>query len=495
MKADSVRQPALGAGASPAPRAARAQECSLEESGFEGYEGWEDGFDFGFGDGVEAMDAAKLTPDGRIRLILSFDSPDEARAALDSCTSCRGWRIGDALPLVNGFTAEVEPKRLSNLLKTLPQGSRVALDRPLDFPDPRRLQPPTKSERGAGELKPSLDVSTSLIGIEKVWNRGFTGKGQNIAIIDSGIYPHPDVKDKIVAWADMTEGKTNPVDTFGHGTHVAGVAAGTGAKSAGRFKGIAPDAGLVGVRITSVAEAIKGIQWVIDNKDRLGISVLNMSLGDFATRSYKDDPWAQAAQKAIQAGLTVVVAAGNEGPGESTVSTPGTHPDVITVGALDDKRTMDRKDDTVADFSSRGPTSIDGLQKPDILAPGVGIFGPLAPGATLDVPELPHVGKDYFAISGTSMATPMVSGLAAILKQANPSLTHSDIKAILVKTADKYLADPANVQGAGLVDAEEALQLAMDWPGAGSSPAPAPPAPPPARKALAPDPQQGFLFA
>ena len=166
---------------------------------------------------------------------------------------------------------------------------------------------------------------------------------------------------------------------------------------------------------------------------------------------------------------------------------------MITV-SLDDRRTMDRGDDTVADFSSRGPTSIDGLTKPDLLAPGVSIFGPLAPGATLDVPELPHIGTDYFAISGTSMATPMVAGLAAILKQANPELTHHQIKEILVHTADHYLPDEPNVQGAGLLDASEALEVALDR--TKSKPAPAAQsAGVAAKKPAGPEYEQGFLFA
>src|SRR5690606_24298545 len=143
---------------------------------------------------------------------------------------------------------------------------------------------------------------------------------------------------------------------------------------------------------------------------------------------------------------------------------PGIHPDVITVGALDDKRTPKRSDDSVADFSSRGPTAIDEVPKPDLLAPGVGVFGPLSPGSYLDVPDLPHVGNDYFAISGSSMATPMISGLAAILKQANPELSHQDIKEILMQSADPYLEGGRESQGAGLVDAPEALELALSWP-------------------------------
>jgi len=444
-------------------------------------------------DSFESLTGTRLTSDGRLRLIVSFQDAESAQKVRDFCSDGKCFRISGELPLVNGFTAEVEPKQVNTLLKALPPGSRVAVDRELDYPDPRFLFP-TRPKEGQGKDPGALDVSTALIGIQKVWDQGYTGKGQTIAIIDSGIHPHPDLKNKIVGWVDLKDGEPKPMDTFGHGTHVAGIAAGTGAKSAGTVKGVAPDADLVGVRITSVAEAIKGIQWVIENKEKYNISVLNMSLGDFATRSYKDDPWAQAAQKAVDAGLIVVVAAGNDGPSEGSVSTPGTHPDVITVGALDDRRTLDRGDDTVADFSSRGPTSIDGLTKPDLLAPGVSIFGPLAPGATLDVPELPHIGTDYFAISGTSMATPMVAGLAAILKQANPDLTHHQIKEILVKTADLYLPEEPNVQGAGLLDAAEALEVALDLVNSKSAPA-AQSAEVAAKKSSGPEYEQGFLFA
>ncbi len=388
--------------------------------------------------------ARSAAPLALIRLIVSCQDPDSARRVRESHKDDRNFRIGEDLPLVNGFVADVKPEHVNGLLKALPAGTRVAVDRELEYSEPIHL-PPTKSTNGAAARPPGL--TADLIGIQKVWDQGFTGKGQTIAVIDSGIHPHPDLKDKIRAWVDLKDGQAHPYDTLGHGTHVAGLAAGTGKRSAGAIKGTAPEADLVAVRISSVAEAIKGIQWIIENKDKYNISVVNMSLGDFATRSYKDDPWAQAAQKAIDAGLVVVVAAGNEGPASGSVSTPGTNPEVITVGALDDRWTLDRADDQVADFSSRGPTAIDGLTKPDVLAPGVGILGPLAPGATLDVPELPHVGNDYFGISGTSMATPIVAGLAADLKQANPRLTHHDVKEILVQSADPLPSGRAECPG------------------------------------------------
>ena len=310
-----------------------------------------------------------------------------------------------------------------------------------------------------------LDVAQALAGIDKVWAQGFTGKGQTIAILDSGIHPHPDLKDKITGWVDITDGSLTPWDPDGHGTHVAGLAAGTGISSAGKHKGVAPDADVVGVRINSVSDAVKGIQWVMEHKEELNIGVLNISMGDFAAWSYKNDPWAQAAEKAIEAGLVVCAAAGNDGPSEFNINTPGIHPDVITVGALDNKGTPEPDDDTVAEKSSRGPTLIDHLHKPDILAPGENIYGPLVPGAKLELefPEAPHDGLHYFAISGTSMATPMVAGMAAVLLSANPKLTHQEIKEILMRSADNYLPDERDIQGAGVINAEKALELALNW--------------------------------
>lgn len=412
-----------------------------------------------------------LTPDGRLRVIVSLPPGHCSGAFQKKCRRDLGARIVDELPLVNGFTAEVSPRRLKHLLKSLPEGARVDLDRRIPLPDPRKLIA-SRSGEGQRTPTPALDVSRALIGIEKVWERGYTGKGQTIAVIDSGVYPHPDLEGKITHFVDFSsDARTKPYDPFGHGTHVTGVAVGSGIRSAGKYRGVAPDAEVVALRITTVAEAIKALQWVVENRERYHIGVVNMSLGDYATRSYRDDPWAQAAEKAVEAGLVVVVAAGNEGPQPGTISTPGVDPEVITVGALDDSRTLKRDDDAVASFSSVGPTPIDNLPKPDLLAPGVSIFGPLAPGTTLDVPELPHLGKDYIAISGTSMATPMVAGVAALLRQANPDLDPHAIKEILKKSADRYLKVDENHQGAGLMDAEEALELALAARGGSGGPA------------------------
>lgn len=437
-----------------------------------------------------------LTPTGKIPIIVFSDGPqdlDRARTTLDN--SSHGSYLSQDLALVNGFSALVDPKDMKHVLKALPQDVNVHINKKIHYPNPNMIStvtdeatpkaPPTPAEPPGVK---GLDPARATLNIQKVWDRGFTGKGVGIAIIDSGIYPHPDLEDRIKGWVDIADGKAQPYDKFGHGTHVAGDAAGSGRVSEGRFKGIAPDADLIGVRITTVAEAIKGIQWCIENREQHNIKVINMSLGDLATRSYKDDPWVQAAEKAVAAGITVVVAAGNEGPDAGSISTPATDPRLITVGAIDDKRTPETGDDTMAPFSSRGPTSIDNLSKPDIVAPGVGVYSTSSPNSTLDVPELPHVGKSYIAISGTSMATPLVSGLVACLLQANPGLGHDDIKKILTSTANPYPTFEVNAQGAGLVNADRALDLALATPAsapvARPLPAPAPSPTNPARPAF-----------
>lgn len=460
MRIEHSRPPLLGPISVPSSRASEARELSILTALPDSFE----------------ISRADLDRQGHVHVIVFSDSErnlDRVRHLLEKEMHHAG--IDRDLPIVNGFSAHLEPKSLPRLLARLPEGVSVHKNSRLYPPSGSDLLKDTTPTVAPGPPPPpvdGVDPSRAVIGMPKVWAQGFTGKGVGVAIIDSGIHPHPDLKDKITGWIDIADGKTEPYDKFGHGTHVAGDVAGTGKMSAGRFRGIAPDANLIGVRITTVAEAIKALQWCIDNKEKYNIRVVNMSLGDFATRSYKDDPWSQAAEKAIQAGLVVVVAAGNEGPDPGTVSTPGIDPRVITVGALDDKHTVERGDDAMAGFSSRGPTSTDNLAKPDVIAPGVAIYSTLAPGATLDVPELPHVGKDYIAISGTSMATPIVAGLVATMLEANPKLTHDDIKKILTASADRYLTDGTNAQGYGLVDGPQAIEMALAMKDGGAAPEP-----------------------
>ncbi|MCE1248584.1 MAG: S8 family peptidase [Firmicutes bacterium] len=416
--------------------------------------------------GFNGIAPETFTPNGKIPIIISGKSHISLKRLKNKLAKEFGKeqaKFTDDLPLVAGLRVEVDPKDFGQIMKTLPQSSSVVIDNKIKYPDPEQLGiKPGELEKND---RPALDIENSTLGINRLWDMGLTGKGIGICVIDSGIYPHKDFEGRIKAFADMSEGNPLPYDPYGHGTHVAGVAAGSGTEMAGKFKGVAPEADLISVRITSVAEAIKGIQWAIENKDKYNIKVLNMSLGDFPIKSYQNDPWAQAAEKAWDSGIMVVVAAGNEGPGEGTVSTPGIDPKVLTVGAFDDKNTPAREDDTLARFSSRGPTTPDGLVKPDILAPGVEIFGPLSPGSTLDTPDMPHVSDKYIAISGSSMATPLISGLTALMYQANPNLTNEDIKKILMDTADKYIpnAKPTE-QGAGVVDPMEAIQVALKNP-------------------------------
>lgn len=366
------------------------------------------------------------------------------------------------LPLVNGIATWVGKNQLERLFDRLPQGAHVAINHPLHQEDPFTSHDFIfqEAEEDTSTAGPTETAATRLPGLDSVHKQGFTGKGQTIAVIDSGIFPHADLKDRIVGWVDFAEGKKKPTDKYGHGTHVAGLAAGSGQKSGGAIKGVAPEANLVGVRIASIADAIKALNWVIENKDELNISVVNMSLGDIPSKGWKNDPWAQATQRAIDAGLVVVVSAGNEGPEPRTIATPGILPSAITVGAVDDGGTLDPADDQLTRFSSRGP-SLDGLGKPDVVAPGKRIFGPLSPSSSFDVPTFPKAAGGYFAISGTSQATPLVAGLAAILKQANPDLTQADLQRILKDSAYHYSNLDKAAVGSGLVQADKALQLAL----------------------------------
>jgi serine protease AprX len=305
-------------------------------------------------------------------------------------------------------------------------------------------------------VRTTLDVATPDVGTLAVQRSGLTGRGVTIAVLDTGIYPHPDLGNRIIGFKDMINNRQSPYDDNGHGTHVAGCAAGTGSSSTGsrQYIGTAPQANLVGVKVLNrqgsgtTDQVIAGIQWVLANRNRYGIRIMNLSLGGDAVVPSSNDPLCQAVESAVRSGLVVVVAAGNSGPRPGTISTPGISPSAVTVGAANDLNSVQQSDDTIASFSSVGP-SIDGLTKPDVVAPGVSIISLRAPGSLIDL-QRPgsRVGRWYLSLSGTSMATPIVSGAVAQLLQQNPSLSPSQVKALLKQNAANLGYD-RNTQGSG----------------------------------------------
>ncbi|WP_431522115.1 S8 family peptidase [Guptibacillus hwajinpoensis] len=312
------------------------------------------------------------------------------------------------------------------------------------------------------EVNALLDVASPSIHANHVNDSGLTGKDVTIAIIDTGIYPHPDLDSRILAFKDLVNNRDTAYDDNGHGTHCAGDAAGNGLSSDGKYKGPASEANVVGVKVLnrtgsgSLSTVIAGVQWCIDHKETYKINILSMSLGSRATQSASDDPVVRIVEQAWERGMVVCVAAGNDGPDENTIASPGISPTVITVGAMEDHNTVNRSDDTIASFSSRGPT-IDGFTKPDLLTPGVDIVSLRSPNSFLDkVSKSSRVGQHYFSLSGTSMATPICAGVAALVLQQNTNLTPDQVKEKLLNSAEDW-GLPPNTQGKGYLDAEKGV--------------------------------------
>lgn len=315
-----------------------------------------------------------------------------------------------------------------------------------------------------------IDSIKEVLTVQDAWNMGITGKGVTVCVIDTGVAPHPDLGDRLIEFKDFCGGKDgvdNAYDDNGHGSHCAGLIAGNGSKAGGKFKGPAYEANIVGVKVLggegggSLSNIARGIRWAIANKDRLGIKVLSMSLGANANLHEKHDVIAQAVNDAIKAGLLPVIAAGNSGPGIHTIGTPAITKDALTVGAYDDKNTPGHDDDTMAFFSSRGPTTRDGLVKPDIASPGVNMVSFLSPNSELSNADITKMPPYYCLLSGTSMATPVTAGCAALVMQANPDLTPAQVKQVLIETAEGMKDTPGILGGAGLVDPGAAVKKAL----------------------------------
>jgi serine protease AprX len=403
--------------------------------------------------------------DGTVDVIIQFNQTPQARHF--QMLAARGGRMKFSLDRINGAAYRV-PVKVLQFLENHPDIAYVTPDRP--------------------NKVASDDAIPAVMGDVARQQYGLDGTGVGIAVIDSGVFNHDDLQkanglgSRIVYSESFIPGDPSTNDTYGHGTHVAGILAGNGKDSKNgyptQYLGIAPNANIINLRVLNAngsgtdSQVIAAIQRAIQLKNTYNIRVINLSLGRGVYESYALDPICQAVEAAWQSGIVVVVAAGNSGrdnsygtQGYATINAPGNDPNVITVGATKTNGTPARLDDTVASYSSKGPTLLDHIVKPDLVAPGNRVVSLAAPGSTL-VSSLLSLniqpittcllgllgnncttgasGK-YMRLSGTSMATPIVAGAAALMIQKDPTLTPDTIKARMMKTAWKGY--PANSWG------------------------------------------------
>jgi len=304
------------------------------------------------------------------------------------------------------------------------------------------------------------DVFLQQTGAARLAADGDTGRGVTVAVLDTGIDNLPDFAGRLVGGVDLT-GANNPFqDSYGHGTFVAGLIAGDGASSNGKYSGEAPGAGLVSIKVagasgeTDLGTLILGLQWAILHQSVYGIKVLNISLGFQPTESTVINPLDQAVEAAWNSGITVVVSAGNAGPFNGTILSPGDDPLVITVGALDDMASPSAAGDEMTNFSSAGPTSPDGWVKPDLVTSGRSVVSLAAPGSTIyDSFPSARVGSANFVGSGTSFSAAITSGAAALVLADNPGLTPDQVKARLLGTTNPGPVGNPFVDGHGALNA------------------------------------------
>lgn len=354
-------------------------------------------------------------------------------------------KIKYKLPMIDSYVIEVNEERLEYL-----QSKHELLSFELDT-----------------HITAQMNRASEVIELKWAHERNIMGEGIGVAVVDTGLCLHKDFTEgtnRVKGFYDLIHGRTEPYDDNGHGSHVAGIIGGNGFLSNGKYTGVAPKCDLIGIKVLdqkgdgNISDVLAGLQWLIDNREKYNIRIVNISVGTTTKENIDENSLLVKGVNAVwDAGIVVVVAAGNNGPGPMSISTPGISRKVITVGSSDDRISVELFGNKTMDYSGRGPT-VACIKKPDIIAPGSNI---ISCGTMKNYqryrynlknnPRNDNYNLMYTVKSGTSMATPIVSGAIALLLSRYPYMTNKDVKLKLRESAID-LGQPWAKQGWGLLN-------------------------------------------
>lgn len=356
------------------------------------------------------------------------------------------------LPMIDAYVIEIDENRL-DYIKTLEGLISVEVDT---------------------HITAQMNRVSDIIECSFAHEQGYFGRGVGVAVVDTGIALHKDFVEggnRVIAFVDFISRKAEAYDDNGHGTHVAGIIGGSGYSSKGKYMGIAPECNFIGVKVLdqrgdgNISDVLAGLQWIIDNRKKYNIRIVNISVGTSAKDNLDENSLLVQGVNAVwDSGIVVVVAAGNNGPGPMSISTPGISRKVITVGSSDDNVAVEVfGSNRTKDYSGRGPTPFC-IKKPDIVAPGSNIIScnisrytarNKSADLSLSAADNPMM---YTIKSGTSMATPVVSGAIALLLSAQPELSNREVK-LRLRGCAVDLGQHWEKQGWGLLNISSLLQL------------------------------------
>lgn len=389
---------------------------------------------------------SKLAADTPHQVISVIVQNNDDNQDLDASVAQLAGVVTGKLSILNAVVAQLPAQAVLELADD-PNVRWISLDARVE----NSKRKPVKANIENDPLPSNYFLDT--LGVRPLWDMGLQGQGITVAVIDSGTNQEKDLQvdpakakpnSRVLEQRTFNSNAGHVNDATGHGTHVAGIIGGSGYKSGGLYAGIAPQVNFISLKISDdtgmayESDAIEAIQWVLDNKEKYNIRVVNLSVNSTQESSYHTSPLDAAAEILWFNGIVVVASAGNKssvGEYNTTNAAPANDPFIITVGASDERGTPDFSDDTIASFSAQSTTP-DGFNKPEIIAPGTDIISILGPDTWIsEHPDHVVMNGDYFRLSGTSMSAPMVTGAAVLLLQDEPELTPDQVKFRLTESA------------------------------------------------------------